>query len=151
MAAKWLLAGQQVAGIGRTFLPQVWSFGINQHRSISQLPMKIHEFLVAQSWAWELFKKVRTTRRGCPAMTYMNNGSKKCIESKTGLQSCLGPMIVQIQASWSFRCSCVDFATQENVHYDKRQSEHLLLALRLEKWAAAINFPHNKMVPTITE
>ena len=35
---------------------------------------------------WELIKKLRTKRRGCPAMADVNNG-KICLESKTGLHS----------------------------------------------------------------
>ena len=51
----------------------------------------------------------------------------------------------------AFRCSCVYFATQYNVHYDNRQAGHLLSVLRLERCTAAIIFPHNKMAQKITE
>ena len=55
------------------------------------------------------------------------------------------------QVSRSFRCSCVDFATIYNVHYDNRQAGHLLGALHLERCTAAIIFPTTKWRKKITE
>ena len=89
-------------------------------------------------------------------MFALNNG-EKFMESKKkkrlaelhgSILSCLhglGPTIVQ--ALWSFRCSCVYFATQNNIHYDNWQAGHLLSTLRLERRTAAIIFLHNKMAP----
>ena len=78
----------------------------------------------------------------------MKNGGK-FMEIKTGLRSSTDrSWVVLVRRSFktreAFRCSCVYFATQCNVHYDNRQAGHLLSALRLERCTAAIIFPHNK-------
>ena len=86
----------------------------------------------------------------------------KFMETKTGLRSSTDrswvvlPLLVRRsfkthEAFTSFRCSCVYFASQYNVHYDNRQAGHLLSALHLERCTAAIIFPHNKMAQKITE
>ena len=74
----------------------------------------------------------------------------KFMETKTGLRSSTDRSWVVLaqdrcKTREVFRCSCVYFATQYNVHYDNRQAGHLLSALRLERCTAAIIFPHNKM------
>ena len=80
----------------------------------------------------------------------------KFMETKTGLRSSTNRSWVVLvrrssKAREVFRCSCVYFATQYNVHYDNRQAGHLLSALRLERCMTAIIFPHNKMAQKITE
>ena len=80
----------------------------------------------------------------------------KFMETKIGLRSSTDrSWVVLVRRSFktreAFRCSCVYFATQYNVHYDNRQAGHLLSALRLERCTAAIIFPHNKMAQKITE
>ena len=80
----------------------------------------------------------------------------KLTETKAGLRSSTDrSWVVWVRRSFktreAFRCSCVYFATQYNVHYDNRQAGHLLSALRLERCSAAIIFPHNKMAQKITE
>ena len=80
----------------------------------------------------------------------------KLMETKTDLRSSTDrSWVVLVRRSFktreAFRCSCVYFTTQYNVHYDNRQAGHLLSVLRLERCTAAIIFPHNKMAQNITE
>ena len=87
---------------------------------------------------------------------FANEKGWKFMETKTGLRSSTDrSWVVLFRRSFktleAFRCSCVYFATQYNVHYDNRQAGHLLSALRLERCTAAIVFPHNKMAQKITE
>ena len=99
---------------------------------------------------WDKIKKVKTKRQVCPWKW------GKFVETETGLRSSTDrSWAVLVRRSFkpreAFRCSCVYFATQYNVHYDNRQAEHLLSALRLERCTAAIIFPHNEWRKKITE
>ena len=105
-------------------------------------PCKVVLLSLELSWAFEIWW--RREKTSLP----INNGEKHGIQNRLAelhgsILRCLGPTIVQ--DSRSFRCSCVYFATQCNVHYGNQQTRHLLSALRLERYTAAIIFPHNKM------
>ena len=91
-----------------------------------------------------MIKKGKTKRQTCP-LTMVNNSY---------IQNWLADLHGSIlSCPWSddrsrlaiFRCSCVYFTTQYNVHYDNRLAGHLLSVLRLERCTAAIILPHNKM------
>ena len=91
---------------------------------------------------WDRVKKVKTNKFS------LNNG-EKFMEFKTGLQSSTDrSWAVLVRRSFRTRHlsgAVVYFATQYNVHYNNRQTGHLLSALRLERCTDAIIFPHNKM------
>ena len=79
----------------------------------------------------------------------------KCMEPKAGLLSSTDrSWVVLVRRSFktheAFRCSCVYFATQYNVHYDNRQAGHLLNALSGERCTAAI-FSRKQIGAKITE
>ena len=91
--------------------------------------------------------EIRSRKRKKKDKLAMKNGEN----SWKPKQACGAPRI-DLELSWSedrsrlseaFRCSCVYFATQYNVHYDNRQAGHLLSALRLEKWPPLF-FPTKK-------
>ena len=84
----------------------------------------------------------------------VNNG-ENFMESKTGLQSSTdrswAVLVRQSFKTCHLSGAFVYFATQYNVHYDNRLAGHLLSALRLKRFTAAIIFPHNKVAQKITE
>ena len=121
----------------------------SEHQSVGNLPLKSYSSL-GRSWVWDQESKNKMTSLPMNRQWWKIRGiQNRSAELHGSILRCLGPTIVQ--DSWSFRCSCVYFTTQYNVHCDNRQAGHLLGALRLERCTAAIIFPHNKMAQKITE
>ena len=138
-------AGQREAGLCRTFfalhLFQA-SRSIDIGVSVSW-PCKVIR-LSDEVGLWDMIKRMKTKRQVCPEQWWKIPGIQhRLAELHQSILTCVGPTIVR--GSQSFRCSCVYFATQYNVHYDNRQAGHLLSALRLKRYTAAIIFPHNKL------
>ena len=127
-------AGQREAGLRRTFFLHQFraSRSIDVGVSVS-FPCKVIP-LSDEDGLWDKIKKVKTKRQVCP----WNLKWGEFMETKTGLRSSTDRSWVVLVRRWfktreAFRCSCVYFATQYNVHYDNRQAGHLLSALRLER------------------
>ena len=107
-------------------------------------PWKIFQ-LLGKVGLWDMIKNVTTKRSSLPwTIEWKFHGiQNRLAELHGSILNCLGPAIVH--DSRSFRCSCVYFAAQYNVHHDDQQAGHLLSALRVERYTDAIIFPHNKM------
>ena len=115
------------------FSSPVPSFAINWRWSISQLPLQSHsESSLGRSWTLRYRSGKWKKWKVCPEQWWKIHGiQNRLAELHGSILSCLGSTIVQ--DSQSFRCSCVYFATQYNVHYDNRLAGHLLSALRFAK------------------
>ena len=143
-------AGQQEAGLCRTFFLHLFRAlrSIDVGVSVS-CPCKVIR-LSDEVGLWDYDQESENKKTSLPWTMVKNSwNSKQVAELHGSILSCVGLMIVQ--GPQYFRCSCVYFATQYNVHYDNRQAGYLLSALRLERYTAAIIFPHNKMAQKITE
>ena len=80
-----------------------------------------------KNWSknWEQKGDVAQQRRTWKMVKKIPGIQNRPAQLHESILSCLGPTIVQ--ASRSFRCSCVDSVAQFNVHYDKRHARHLQL------------------------
>ena len=139
-------ASEKQAFAALFFSSPVPSFAIDRCWSISQLPLQSHSSF-GRSWALRYDQESENKKTCLPWTMVKNSWNPK--------QACRAPRI-ELELPWSgdrsriaifraFRCSCVYFATQYNVHNDNRQAGHLLRALRLDRCTSAIIFPHNKM------
>ena len=104
------------------FSSPVSRFAINRCRGISQLPLQSHSSL-RRRLALRLDQESENKKTSLPMKTGENSWKSK--------QACGAPRIdlvvhVLVRRSFktreAFRCSCVYFATQYNVHYDNRQA-----------------------------
>ena len=135
------------------FSSPVRSFAIDRRRSTSQLstcPCKV--ILLSDEVGFEIWSRKwkQLKKTSLPwTMVKIRGVQNWLVELHGSILSCIGLTIVQDLRS--FRCSCVYFAAQYNVHCDNRQAGNLLSTLRLERCMAAIIFPHNKMAQNITE
>ena len=116
------LANEKQAFVAPSFFSSpVSSFAINRRRGISQLPCKVTP-LSDVDGLWDKIKKVKTKDK------FAHEKWGKFMETKAGLRSSTDrAWVVLVRRSFktceAFRCSCVYFPTQYNVHYDNRHGQ----------------------------
>ena len=119
------------------FSSTVRSFAIDQRRNISPLPLQSHPRL------WGIIKRIKTKKT-----TVAHEQWWKLHGIQKRLAELHGSVLVQRSfkpRNVSFRCSCVDFATQNNVHYEKSIGRKLVARALFGKLHGRRHFPHNKM------
>ena len=130
------------------------SFAINQRRGISQLPLQSHSSL-GRRWALIYVRSRKWKQKD----KFAHEKWGKFMKTKTGLRSSTDrPWVVLVRRSFktreAFRCSCVYFATQYNVHYDNRQAGHCWALFAWKDARPPLFFPtpkwRNKSLNSVT-